>query len=212
MKHYFLGDQCLIFSFGDQISKELNYQVISAYYALTDKAEFLNKWKIHDLVPSYNALAVHFFLDSSTNCQTLVEQVEAVILKTIKANKCLWLKDASQWEIEVSYSGADLKRVSEYVNLSEKEVVYLHTMPEYHIAMLGFVPFFPYLLGLNPKLEIPRRERPRVRVNKGSVAIGGNQTGIYSESSPGGWNIIGSTEFDAFKNLKPGDKLKFVKI
>jgi KipI family sensor histidine kinase inhibitor len=85
--------------------------------------------------------------------------------------------------------------------------------------MLGFAPGFPYLLGLDPALAMPRRASPRTRVPAGSVAIGGVQTGIYPAALPGGWQLIGRTPcvlFDAQRDppslVMPGDRVRFVPI
>jgi KipI family sensor histidine kinase inhibitor len=78
--------------------------------------------------------------------------------------------------------------------------------------MLGFKPYFPYLIGLDLRLITPRRSVPRINTPKGSVAIGATQTGIYTENSPGGWHIIGHTEFEDYQKFKPGDYLLFKDI
>ena len=64
--------------------------------------------------------------------------------------------------------------------------------------MLGFVPGFSYLGGMDTALETPRLENPREKIPAGSVAIGGKQTGVYPIDSPGGWNIIGTTPLRMF--------------
>jgi KipI family sensor histidine kinase inhibitor len=85
--------------------------------------------------------------------------------------------------------------------------------------MLGFAPGFPYLLGLDPALAMPRRSTPRTRVPAGSVAIGGLQTGIYPQALPGGWQLIGRTPLRMFDPaadtpslLSPGDRVCFEAI
>jgi KipI family sensor histidine kinase inhibitor len=92
-----------------------------------------------------------------------------------------------------------------------------HTAPLYRVAFLGFMPGFPYLTGLDPALAVPRLERPRVLVPKGSVAIGAGQAGIYACESPGGWRLLGRTAavlFDAGREepslLRIGDAVRFV--
>jgi KipI family sensor histidine kinase inhibitor len=82
--------------------------------------------------------------------------------------------------------------------------------------MLGFAPGFPYLLGLDPALAMPRRPSPRTRVPAGSIAIGGQQTGIYPQDLPGGWQLIGRTPMRLFdltaaapSLLRPGDHVRF---
>jgi 5-oxoprolinase (ATP-hydrolysing) subunit B len=95
-------------------------------------------------------------------------------------------------------------------------VVRRHTAPEYTVAFLGFSPGFPYLVGLDPALEVPRRDTPRTSIPAGSVGLAGGQTGVYPTASPGGWQLIGRTEvtlFDPDRDppalLGPGSRLRF---
>jgi len=129
-------------------------------------------------------------------------------------------------EIPVRYGGVDLARVTQHSTLAADEVIRLHAGASYRVHMLGFAPGFPYLGGLDARLHTPRLASPRPRVRAGSVAIGGEHTGIYSVDSPGGWNIIGHTDVKVFDPgrrgpsgddeamflLKPGDRVKFVAI
>jgi KipI family sensor histidine kinase inhibitor len=119
-------------------------------------------------------------------------------------------------EIPVSYDGEDLAEVAGLTGLEAGEVVRRHTAPEYTVAFLGFSPGFPYLVGLDPALEVPRRDTPRTSIPAGSVGLAGNQTGIYPTASPGGWQLIGRTEvtlFDPARDppalLAPGTRLRF---
>ena len=119
-------------------------------------------------------------------------------------------------EIPVSYDGEDLPEVASLTGLEPEEVVRRHTAPEYTVAFLGFSPGFPYLVGLDPALEVPRRDTPRTSIPAGSVGLAGNQTGIYPTASPGGWQLIGRTEvtlFDPARDppalLAPGTRLRF---
>jgi KipI family sensor histidine kinase inhibitor len=120
-------------------------------------------------------------------------------------------------EVPVVYDGQDLAEVAARTRLSASEVVQRHTAPEYLVAFLGFAPGFPYLVGLDPALHVPRRPTPRTRVPAGSVGLAGPQTGVYPASSPGGWQLIGRTEvvlFDVARQppalLAAGDRLRFV--
>jgi KipI family sensor histidine kinase inhibitor len=101
-------------------------------------------------------------------------------------------------EIPVTYDGPDLERVAAAHGLTADEVRVLHSEPVYKVYFLGFAPGFPYLGDLNPKLHTPRLGSPRPRVAAGSIAIGGQHTGIYTVGSPGGWNIIGHTRIPIF--------------
>jgi KipI family sensor histidine kinase inhibitor len=119
-------------------------------------------------------------------------------------------------EIPVSYHGEDLPEVADLTGLDAEEVVRRHTAPEYTVAFLGFSPGFPYLVGLDPALEVPRRDTPRTAIPAGSVGLAGNQTGIYPTASPGGWQLIGRTSvtlFDPARDppalLAPGSHVRF---
>lgn len=113
----------------------------------------------------------------------------------------------------------DLKELAERHHLEAKEVVRRFLKPLYRVQMIGFSPGFPYLSGLDPSLATPRRSTPRLEVPQGTVAIGGTQAGIYSMSSPGGWNMIGRTPRSLFdpersppSHLRAGDTIRFVEI
>jgi KipI family sensor histidine kinase inhibitor len=122
--------------------------------------------------------------------------------------------------IPVRYGGAfgpDLPEVAKSTGLSEDEVVAAHAGAAYEVRFIGFSPGFPYLAGLPERLFTPRRAAPRTRVPAGSVAIAGAQAGIYPFGSPGGWSLIGRTEFVLFDPalpagavLEPGDHVRFV--
>ena len=114
--------------------------------------------------------------------------------------------------------GPDLPFVAKHAGLTEAEVIALHTGREYRIYMLGFLPGFPYLGGLDERLFTPRLNTPRTAIPAGAVGIGGEQTGIYPIASPGGWQLIGRTPcklFDPESGALPymaGDRIKFEPI
>ena len=121
--------------------------------------------------------------------------------------------------IPVQYGGEfgpDLQAVATHAGLSVHEVVQRHAGGDYVVFFLGFQPGFAYLGGLEAALHTPRRASPRLEVPAGSVGIGGEQTGIYPATSPGGWQLIGRTDlplFDAARRpptlLQPGDRVRF---
>ena len=125
-------------------------------------------------------------------------------------------------DIPVHYGGAggcDLDAVARYTGLSAAEVIRLHCAAEYTVYFLGFLPGFAYLGGMDRRLAIPRRKEPRLAVPAGSVAIGGEQTGIYPSVSPGGWQLIGHTSLRLFDPARappslwlPGDTVHFVNL
>lgn len=115
--------------------------------------------------------------------------------------------------------GPDLNIVADHAQLSEEDVIQIHTEENYLIYAIGFLPGFPFLGGLNEKIHTPRKETPRSKIVQGSVGIANNQTGLYPKSSPGGWQIIGRTPIDVFNlDRKPmilyeaGDYIAFKAI
>lgn len=103
-------------------------------------------------------------------------------------------------EVPICYElGSDILDVADYTGLSSDELIKLHLEGVYEVAMIGFLPGFVYAEGLHQKLYCPRKEVALKHVSKGSVGIGGSQTGIYSFDSPGGWNIIGRTPIELFQ-------------
>jgi KipI family sensor histidine kinase inhibitor len=122
-------------------------------------------------------------------------------------------------EIRVAYDGLDLDEVAAFAGIGADEVVARHCAPIYTVAFLGFVPGFPYLVGGDPALQVPRRSDPRVSVPAGSVAIAGPYSGIYPRESPGGWRLLGRTEvkpFDVDRRppalLAAGERVRFVAL
>lgn len=119
-------------------------------------------------------------------------------------------------EIPVTYNGEDLEYVSNHTGFSRAEIISLHTAPIYRVFMMGFLPGFAYLGGMDKRLSVPRLDSPRPKVPAGSVGIAGEQTGIYPTESPGGWQLIGRTQIQLFNQhdkqltlLKQGDYVRF---
>lgn len=126
------------------------------------------------------------------------------------------------WKIPVCYDlkfGLDLKEISAKKEIDIDSIISMHSTVIYTVYFIGFLPGFLYLGGLDKKLNFDRKSNPRLVIEKGSVGIGGSQTGIYPQNSAGGWNIIGKSPisfFDTTKNepcfAKSGDKVKFMPI
>lgn len=120
--------------------------------------------------------------------------------------------------VEVRYDGADLDAVAELLELSVEELIAHHTGQDWTVAFGGFAPGFGYLAPTRTSLPVPRRASPRTRVPAGSVALADQWSAIYPTASPGGWQLIGSTElalFDAEADppaiLRPGSRVRFVR-
>ena len=145
---------------------------------------------------------------------------EEYLKKLQKKNKTI-IK-GNHWKIPVCYDlkyAPDLLNLSKEINLDASEVVKLHLSARYRVYFLGFLPGFLYLGGLDNRLYLRRKKKPLLKVPKGAVAIGGMQTGIYPNISPGGWHLIGNTPVNLFnpqKNppcfAKPGDWISFEQI
>ncbi|GAA2275893.1 allophanate hydrolase subunit 1 [Streptomyces hawaiiensis] len=119
--------------------------------------------------------------------------------------------------IPVRYDGPDLGDVAAHWGVPESEVARIHAETEFRVAFCGFAPGFGYLTGLPPRYDVPRRATPRTAVPAGSVALAGPYTGVYPRSSPGGWQLIGTTDLVLWDHarvpaalLSPGTRVRFV--
>lgn len=171
---------------------------------------------VTDVVPGFASLAVHF--------EPLVargETVRTAIAGAVADPRPAPPPEAREILIPVRYGGADgpdLDEVARHHGLAPDEVIAIHAGATYLVHMIGFVPGFPYLGGLDPRIATPRRATPRTSVPAGSVGIGGAQTGVYSIASPGGWHLIGRTDVTLFDParaepslLRVGDRVRFVR-
>ncbi|KIF73470.1 allophanate hydrolase [Streptomyces sp. 150FB] len=120
-------------------------------------------------------------------------------------------------ELPIRYDGPDLAEVAALWGMAEDEVVRMHSAAEFRVAFCGFAPGFAYLTGLAERYAVPRRPTPRTSVPAGSVGLAGPYTGVYPRSSPGGWQLIGTTDaalWDVRREpaalLAPGTRVRFV--
>ncbi|MCX5792394.1 MAG: allophanate hydrolase subunit 1 [Elusimicrobia bacterium] len=205
---YFLGDACLCWELGGAIGQLTSLRVLYAYRRLKADKQ-LAAFGVHDLVPSYTALAAH----GGPLCDwAAVRRAVDRCFNSLPAAEAELAGQAARHVLPVTYRGEDLPRVAELTGLTEEEVIRRHTAAEYMVAMIGFRPHFPYLLGLDPALAVPRLASPRLKVPAGAVAIGGQQTGVYPEASPGGWHILGVTDPELLKPIAPGDTVIFKRL
>ncbi|MDT0558768.1 5-oxoprolinase subunit PxpB [Ichthyenterobacterium sp. W332] len=166
---------------------------------------------------AYNSLLI-VYKECEFNFKEEIKSMESLYSSSLNLSNFQY----KLWEIPVCYDvsfGVDLELLSREKQMSINDMVSKHTSSLYTVYFIGFLPGFMYLGGLNSDLYFPRKASPRQYIAKGSVAIGGMQTGVYPTSSPGGWNIIGNTPilfFDVTKDspcfVSAGDKIKFVAI
>ncbi|MFI1163920.1 allophanate hydrolase subunit 1 [Streptomyces sp. NPDC020801] len=120
-------------------------------------------------------------------------------------------------ELPVRYDGPDLADVAAQWDVPAREVPRIHAATEFRVAFCGFAPGFGYLTGLPARYHVPRRATPRTAVPAGAVALAGAYTGVYPRSSPGGWQLIGTTDTVLWDHarvpaalLSPGTRVRFV--
>lgn len=173
--------------------------------------------QIIEVIATYNSLTIIYHVT--------IEEINSEIfnLKQLYSQVNSTQKETSKlWHIPVCYDAEfaiDLKSFSKEKNLSVEAIIALHSKPKYLISFIGFLPGFLYLSKLDSSLEMPRKQTPNLNIKKGSVAIGGLQTGIYPIDSPGGWHVIGNSPLNFFDVRKkepcfaqPGDYIKFCAI
>ena len=172
---------------------------------------------ILDTIIAYNSLLIRY-QNPIVDKELTISQLK----NKYTASSYVIKQDQFLWEIPVCYDasfGIDLEEIANKKKCSVTDIIRLHTETDYIVYFIGFQPGFLYLGGLHQNLHIPRKSNPRVRVDKGSVGIGGAQTGVYPQNSSGGWNIIGKSPLNFFNMkatnpcfAKSGDRIQFVAV
>ena len=207
------GSRAILIEWPAKIDEEVLKDILQfKEHIISNKKEFIQEY-----ITGYNSITIVY----------LKESIDFSFEK--KALISLYLEEHSKsttinflWKIPVCYDmdfGIDLEEMSSTLKLSTQEIIDLHMQTVYTVYFIGFLPGFLYLGGLDPRLEVKRNPNPRLHVAKGSIGIGGSQTGVYPMDSAGGWNIIGKTPLSFF-NLnneipcfaKPGDRIQFTPI
>ncbi len=206
------GEQVLLATWNTGIDEKVNAEVLRY-------SNFISKnfsKEIIEIVPAYCSLAV--YLDEGVVAKHFLDKLRDTRFETTKtASEQRYIVS-----VPVCYKGdfaPDIATIASANGLSVSEVISFHTKPLYKVSFIGFLPGFPYLGGLDKRLHTPRKKTPQRYVEKGSVGIGGGQTGIYTLDSPGGWNILGrsplqfiSSELDPPSLLLAGDYVKFFSV
>jgi len=221
-----LGDSAIVLRIRDSF-EDAPDQTLDQVLGYFDFLRHRDLPAVTEIAPAYTTVALFYdpirAVAAGADPDGVFEWMAARVQTEI-ANGHIRLKrtPGSAIEIPVCYDqkfAPDLDEVANHVGVSVDRVIEWHSAGNYRVNCLGFTPGFPFLSGLPPELATPRRPVPRKHVPAGSVGIGGNQTGIYPTTSPGGWNIIGRTPvrlFNPEKNppvlLCPGDYVRFRSI
>jgi inhibitor of KinA len=206
-----LGDRAVLVTLGDSIDEQ-THRLVRAVCAQLAAAPIAG---VTDYVPAYASVAVHY---DPARAGTY-ERAAAAIAAALADLSTVSLPAARVVEIPVCYGGElgpDLEELAQRHQRTPDEIVRLHSGGDYLVYMVGFLPGFAYMGGLDPALATPRRPEPRTEVPAGTVGIGGSQTGVYAIPSPGGWHLIGRTPLVMFSPdrdpptlVDMGDRVRF---
>jgi len=181
------GDSHLVVEFGNTIELSMNQKVHTLAKCLMSQ----DIQGLCEVVPTYRSLLISFdplVLDVIKLQEYCSSCLEGASINTVRKREIVKIPT-----IYGGQYGVDLAAVAREVELTEQEVIDIHTAGTYPIYMIGFMPGYPYLGGLDERIAVPRLKVPRTKVQQGSVAIAEKQTGVYPLASPGGWRLIGRT-------------------
>jgi inhibitor of KinA len=205
------GRSAILVEWPADISQEIIQDIISFEGQVKEIDAIL------DTIIAYNSLLIRY-QNSILDKELTISQLK----NKYTASSYVIKQDQFLWEIPVCYDasfGIDLEEIANKKKCSVTDIIRLHTETDYIVYFIGFQPGFLYMGGLHQNLHVPRKSNPRVRVDKGSVGIGGAQTGVYPQNSSGGWNIIGKSPLNFFNMkatnpcfAKSGDRIQFVAV
>jgi KipI family sensor histidine kinase inhibitor len=221
------GDSTLLIRFDERIDVAVNRRVERIARLLVEA----DAGGIRDVVPTFRSVGVFFdpLKTDAAALRQLVERISAAASgQDLRSTQPPGVHTAAAEDDEdgrepilvpVLYGGdegPDLGAVAAFARLRPADVIDLHCGRTYRVFMIGFVPGFAYLAPVDERIAMPRLESPRTRVPAGSIGIAGAQTGIYPSETPGGWRLIGRTDFRPFDParadpfaLKVGDRVRF---
>lgn len=207
------GDSSILIQFGNAIDPDINAKIAATVQLMKEQ----HIEGVVDIIPAFCSLLINYDprVISYDEMKTRMEKILSVEIAAGARKKKVY-------EIPVCYGGEfgpDLSTIAEHAGLSEQEVINIHSSTDYLIYMLGFLPGFTYLGGLDERIHTPRLANPRIRIPAGSVGIGGSQTGIYPMDSPGGWQLMGMTPVKTYDPdrevpilVEAGDYIRFIPV
>lgn len=207
------GDSSLLIEFGNEINEEINRKITTIVQLMRDQ----QIEGVVDVIPAFCSLLINYD-PRIVSFEKLERRMQGLVKMDLKGG----FGRKRIFEIPVCYGGEygpDMGTIAAHAGLTEKEVIEIHSSRDYLIYMLGFLPGFCYLGGLDERIHTPRLANPRVKISAGSVGIGGSQTGIYPLDSPGGWQLMGMTPVKTYDPsrenpilLEAGDYIRFVPV
>lgn len=207
------GDSSVLIEFGKEISPEINRKITATVQMMREQ----HIEGVVDAIPAFCSLLINYDPRVIT-FDELKKRLEALVKLDVKTGE----EKKRIFEIPVCYGGEygpDIANIAKNAGLTEEEVIEIHSSRDYLIYMLGFLPGFCYLGGLDERIHTPRLSNPRIKINAGSVGIGGSQTGIYPLDSPGGWQLMGMTPVKTYDPgreipilVEAGDYIRFVPV
>ncbi len=207
------GDSSLLVEFGKEISPEINRKIAATVQLMKEQ----HIEGVVDMIPAFCSLLVNYD-PRVVRYDKMKKRLESLVRMDIKVGA----EKRRIFEIPVVYGGEygpDLAAIAQHAGLSEAEVINIHSSQDYLIYMLGFLPGFCYLGGLDERIHTPRLANPRLKIRAGSVGIGGSQTGIYPLDSPGGWQLMGMTPVKTYDPdrevpilVEAGNYIRFVPV
>jgi KipI family sensor histidine kinase inhibitor len=206
------GDSAVTVEFGHTIDPSINGMVL----ALDDLVRARAPTGLIETVPTYRSLTVQF--------DPVATDYDALIGFLNDAARDIAPREAigRRWRVPVVYGGehgSDLEEVAEVHGLTPHQVIEIHSSAIYRIYLIGFLPGFTYLGGLDKRIATSRRLHPRAKIPSGTIMIGGEQAGIAPMDMPSGWHNLGRTpvrtyapERDPAFLFAAGDELVFEPI
>lgn len=203
----------ILISWPNLIENAVLFDVLSFKKSIT-----LSNKSLVEIINAYSSLLVVY----NNTIDNIYNEIKSLKTLYLDINYDIY-ESKIIWKIPVCYDdyfATDLENISNNKKMDKDEIIELHYKNTYKVCFLGFLPGFLYLSNLNKRLYFPRKVQPDLNIIKGSVGIGGNQTGVYPSNSPGGWNIIGNSPIDFInkENLhkisfaSPGDSINFYPI
>jgi inhibitor of KinA len=206
------GDSAWLIELPDRIDAAINERAIRIARAIERQ-----RLSVTDVVVGYRTVMAYFDpLDAKT--RDLERCLREIAIAPPGDAEASW----TSVEVPVCYDGVfgpDLAAVAAFGHCSPEDAIAIHLSREYRVFVVGFVPGFAYMADVDPRIAVPRRASPRLKVPAGSVAVAAGQTGVYPAETPGGWSLIGRCPIRPYDPdraepflFRPGDRVRFRRI